>query len=168
MKTMTYRNVGMLLAATLLTMSAAAQVKPEGPAPSIEGTYKLVSRQMADGKIVKPPDVIGMQTYTKEHRNFNVLWKNADGKFFSYSVVSTYKLSDTEYTETVTFSIMNDQIGGKPIAYDLSAPSKSTPVSAKDGGFTFKLPFDPVTATFVGDTFKAAGPDFTDYWEKVK
>ena len=170
MNGMTHRNAGMLLAATLLTLSTDVQAQPkqEGPTPRIEGTYKLVSRHMADGTIVKAPDVMGMVTYTKDHRNFNVIWKDAAGKFFSYSLVSTYKLSATEYTETILFSIMNDQIGGKEIAYDLSGPTKKEPVSVKDGKITFKLPFDPVTGTFETDKFEATGAGFTDYWEKVK
>ena len=31
----------------------------------------------------------------------------------------TYKLTPTEYSETVLFSILNDQIGGKDVVYDL-------------------------------------------------
>ena len=170
MNRLTYRTVAMLLALALLTLSAAAQLpaKQEGTTPSIEGTYKLMSRQMADGTTIKAPAIMGMLTYTKEHRNFNVYWKNADGKLFSYSLVSTYKLSAAEYTETILFSIMNDQIGGKDLAYDLTGPTKTAPVAMKDGSITFKLPFDPVTATFEGGKFIAKSADFTDYWEKVK
>jgi hypothetical protein len=50
-------------------------------APSIEGTYRLVSRQLPDGTVLKPPDIMGLLTYTKSHRNFNIVWKDATGKF---------------------------------------------------------------------------------------
>lgn len=150
----------------VICFTAVAQEKQMQKAPTIEGTYKLVKRVLADGSTAK--DAMGLQTYTKTHRNFNVLWKNSEGKFVSYSVVSTYKLTSEEYSETLIFSILNDQIGGKEIKYDLSAPSKTVPVAAETGKIEFKLPFDPVSVTFTGNTFTAKNPDFTDYWEKVQ
>ena len=141
---------------------------PAAGGPSIEGTYKLVSRMFTDGTTKTAPDVVGMLTYTKAHRNFNVYWKDAGGKVFSYSLVSTYTLTATQYMETVQLSIMNDQIGGKNIVYDLSGQSKSAPVTMENGRVMFKMPFDPVTATFEGDKLVATSPDFTDTWQRVK
>ena len=104
---------GLLVVIMLLfTLSAAAQT------PSIEGTYQLVSRTLPNGTVLKSPDIIGLCTYTKSHRNFNFVQKDATGKFLSGSSVSTYKLTVTQYNETHLFSIVNDQIGGKDIAYD--------------------------------------------------
>ncbi len=37
-------------------------------APSIEGTYKLSSRKLTDGTVLKPPDIMGLQTYTKSYQ----------------------------------------------------------------------------------------------------
>ncbi len=51
----------------------------------------------------RSPDIMGLLTYTKSHRNFNVIWKDAKDTFFSYSLVSTYKLTPTEYSETIVF-----------------------------------------------------------------
>src|SRR5712691_11083075 len=83
--------VGMVL---LCALSASAQT------PSIEGTYQLISRKLPDGTVLKPPDIMGLLTYTKTHRNFNIVIKDATGKFYSYSLVSTYTLTPTEYSET--------------------------------------------------------------------
>ena len=58
---------------------------------NIEGTYKLVTRVLSDGTRLKAPDIVGLMTFTKTHRNFNLVWVDKDGKHFSYSVVSTYK-----------------------------------------------------------------------------
>jgi len=92
--------LGILVVMTwLVALSAAAQT------PSIEGTYQLVSRKLPDGTVLKPPDIMGLFTYTKTHRNFNIVIKDAMGKFYSYSLVSTYKLTPTEYSETRLFSI---------------------------------------------------------------
>ncbi len=100
---------------TSLFLAAGVSAQETKRAPSIEGTYQLVSRTLPDGKTVTPPDVMGMMTYTKKYRNFNVVWTDPDGKHFSYSVVSTYKLTASDYTESIIFSIMNDEIGGNPI-----------------------------------------------------
>ena len=101
---------GVLVVITLLlALSAAAQ------SPSIEGTYQLVSRTLPNGTVLKPPNIMGLFTYTKTHRNFNIVIKDAMGKFYSYSLVSTYTLTPTEYSETRLFSILNDQPGGKDI-----------------------------------------------------
>jgi hypothetical protein len=50
-------------------------------APTIDGTYQLSSRKLPDGTVLKPPDIMGLLTYTKSHRNFNIIWKDATGKF---------------------------------------------------------------------------------------
>lgn len=112
----------LVVMALLFALSASAQ------APSIEGTYTLLSRKLPDGTMLSPPAIMGLFTYTKTHRNLNVVLKDATGKFRSFSVVSTYKLTATEYSETLLFSILNDQIGGKDIVYDLSGKTQSVPV----------------------------------------
>ena len=162
--------VPMLLILTLGTLVFAGEPpRQQAPsAPSIEGTYKLSSRKLPDGTVLKPPDIMGLLTYTKSHRNFNIVWKDATGKFFSYSLVSTYQLTPTEYSETRLFSILNDQIGGKDIVYHLSAKTQSVPVTIDGGRLQFKLPFDPPAAVFEGDKMTAtAEGQFIDVWNKV-
>ena len=119
---------GVLVGMGFLFASVAA-----AQAPSIEGTYQLISRQLPDGTVLKPPDIMGLWTNTKSHRNFNFVRKDATGKFRSSSVVSTYTLTATAYSETLLFSIFNDQIGGKDIVYDLSGKTQSVPVKTEGG-----------------------------------
>jgi len=151
--------VGMAL---LFALAASAQ------APSIEGTYKLLSRKLPDGTMLSPPAIMGLFTYTKSHRNFNIVQKDATGKFSSYSLVSTYKLTATEYSETLLFSIRNDQIGGKEIVYDLSGKTQSVPVKMEGGRIQFKPPFDRPSLVFEGNKITATlDGEFVDVWEKV-
>jgi hypothetical protein len=160
---------GVLGGMVLLFASAAAQ------APSIEGTYKLISRRLPDGTVLKPPDIMGLYTYTKSHRNFNIVLKDATGKFYSDSVVSTYKLTATEYSETRLYSIVNDQIGGREIVYNLSPQTRSAPVTVEGGRIqlTFSerrdlFPGRP-TEVFEGDKMTATFEGrFVDVWEKVQ
>lgn len=160
-----------VLVLSVAGLSCARQTEeqraPQGP--SIEGTYKLVERELQDGTRQTAPDVMGMLTYTKTSRNFNVLWKDAKGKFFSYSIVSTYNLTPTEYSETLLYSILNDQIGGKEIVYNLSGETRTAPVTIENGRIKMKLPFDPPSVVFAGDSLTATAEGvFVDHWERVE
>jgi hypothetical protein len=151
----------------LFALSASAQ------APSIEGTYQLLSRKLPDGTMLRPPGIMGLFTYTKTHRNFNIVQKDATGKFSSFSLVSTYKLTPEAYTETLLFSILNDQIGGKDIVYDLSGKTQSVPVLRQGKRLQFKPPFDPPSLVpslvFEGNKITATAEGrFVDVWEKVQ
>jgi hypothetical protein len=156
---------GVVVVMAFLYVSAAS-----AQTPSIEGTYQLVLRKLPDGPMLKPPDILGLCTFTKSHRNFNFVLKDATGKFFSFSVVSTYTLTATEYSETLLFSIRTDQIGGKDIVYDLSGQTRSTPVTVEGGRIQFKHPFDPRLFVFEGNTWTSTREDKTnvDVWEKVQ
>jgi hypothetical protein len=159
---------GWHLPAVLLMVVVFATVSVPAQVPSIEGTYRLVSRKLPDRTMQSSPDIMGLLTYTTSYRNFNVIWKDATGKFFSYSLGSTYKLTPTEYSETILFSILNDQIGGKDIVYDLSGKTQRVPVKVEGGRLQFRLPVAPPAVVFEGDKMTAtAEARFVDVWEKV-
>lgn len=142
-------------------------------APSIEGTYQLVRRELPDGTAQLPPAVRGMITYTKEFRNFSVAWKDDEGRFYSECYVANYTLTDTEYAETSEYLIVDDQIGGKGISHDLSNTTAKSSVSLDAGRVKFALPqlFEKalsITLEFDGAKLKATGKDlFMDHWERV-
>lgn len=139
---------------------------------SIEGTYKFVSRTLANGTTIKPPIINGLFTYTQNYRNFNIMWVDSSGKHTSLSVVSKYKLTDKEYTETLLYEALNDETGmlskNKGMSY-ITNKTKSVPVSIKGDKITFSPPFDKPTVTFEGNKLTATlEGKFTDNWEKVK
>lgn len=150
------------------------------PVSTAEGTYKLISRKLPDGTIQVPPDIMGLMTYTKSHRNFNMMWKEPNGKIYALSLVSTYKFTPKEYTETLLFVVENDQISGAGTNYDLLSETRTTSVTMEDGRIQFKLPFDPPTVVFEGNTITAtaqsgifapsvpAPEGRVDVWEKVE
>ncbi|MCX6833083.1 MAG: hypothetical protein NT028_13315 [candidate division Zixibacteria bacterium] len=155
----------------LLSALAIASEPPKATAknPSIEGTYRLVTRTLPDGTKMTSPDIIGLLTFTKTHRNFNIVWKQPDGKKFSLSIVSTYKLTDKDYTETLLYVLQNDEITGKGLTYDFSGQSKTVPISMSGGSIKIKLPFDPATVTFSGNKIIGVAESmFTDDWEKIQ
>ena len=147
----------------LCAITASAQT------PSIEGTYQRISRQLPDGTILRPPEIMGLCTYTKSHRNCNIVQKDATGKFSSNSGVSTYTLTATEYSETRLFSIVNDQIGGKDIVYNLSSETRSAPVTVEGGRIQFKNPFSLRSVVVEGNKWTSTREGSSvDVWEKVQ
>jgi hypothetical protein len=153
------------------TPSVGAPGPSVGPqAPSIEGTYTLVSRDLPNGTKQVPPDILGLLTYTKEYRNFNVYWKDAGGKSISISAMTTYTLTEKEYTEKSLYYLVNDEIGGKGVSYDLSRPMGTGPVSIKERRIEIQLPLhgEP-SVVFEDDKLTATRKDaFVDHWERVK
>ena len=123
----------------LLSACGGAVVAESSPS-SLEGTYELVSRDLPDGTKQFPPDVVGLITYTKEYRNTNVYWKDADGEHSSVSSVGSYKLTDKEYSEK------------------------------SNGRIEFTLPlWDEPTLVFEGDKITATKEGaFVDHWKRVK
>ena len=161
--------IPMLLVLTFALSFTAEPPRPQAPsAPSIEGTYRLIWRQTPDGAMLRPPEVMGLFTYTKTHRNFNIIQKDATGKFRSYSVVSTYTLTPTEYTETLLYSLRTDQIERKEPVYDLSGQTGRAPVTVEGGRIQFKPPFDRPAFVFEGNKLTATREGTIDVWEKVE
>ncbi len=139
-------------------------------APSIEGTYRLVARDLPDGTRIEPPALDGLITYTKTFRNFNIYWKDAEGKTTSISTVRKYTLTEDGYSETNVFHMANDEIGGAGLTYDFSQVSGGSSVNIEDGRIEFDLPlFDEPHAVFEGDRLTATVEgEFVDHWERVE
>ncbi|HZD54630.1 MAG TPA: hypothetical protein VE080_00110 [Candidatus Aquicultoraceae bacterium] len=139
----------------------------------IEGTYRLVRRELPDGTVQVPPAVMGMYTYSKGYRHFSVVWKDGEGRYYSECYAARYTLTQKEYSETPEYLIVDDQIEGKEISYDLSGAAAGSPVTFDGGRVRFALPqpFEralSITVEIGGGRLKATGKDlFVDYWERV-
>lgn len=140
---------------------------------NVQGTYRLVHRELPDGKVQRPPEVLGIFAYTKTHRYSTVVWKDASGKVYSETYLAEYKLTESEYSETMVYLTVDDQISGKATQHEFSGPSASSPVEVKGNIVkiippqSFEKAFS-LTFEFEKDTLKATAPGlFVDYWEKV-
>ena len=157
-----------LASLSLLFLTGAVPPKP----PSLEGSYRLASRDLPGGSRQVPPAIDGLITYTKGYRNFNIYWKDASGKLFSVSSVATYELTPKEYREKSIFFLINDEIGGKGVSYDLSGESGASPVTITGMRVEMQLPLhgEPQIA-FEGNRVTATGKGafgaFVDHWERV-
>ena len=168
--------LGFAIAAHALEKGEYEKGEKKMSAPSITGTWKLTSRKLPDGTTLAPPMIQGLQSFAKGMRNLNVGWADASGKHFSYSVISNYKLTDKEYTESVIYSCMNDEIGmmkdmpaGKGPVYVLKSVTKTAPVTMDGSKIQFQMPFDPPKVVIDGSTMTATlDGGFTDTWERMK
>ena len=157
--------------ASLSLLFLTGAVVPPKP-PSLEGSYRLASRDLPGGSRQVPPAIDGLITYTKGYRNFNIYWKDGSGKLFSVSSVATYELAPKEYREKSIFFLVNDEIGGKGVSYDLSGESGASPVTITGMRVEMQLPLhgEPQIA-FEGNRVTATGKGafgtFVDHWERV-
>ena len=152
----------------VLVTAASAPPKP----PSIEGTYRLVSRDMRNGTKQVPPTVDGLMSFSKGYRNFNIYVRYSAGKVLSLSYVASYQLTPTEYHEKSIFFLLNDESSGKGATYDLSGRSGAAPVTLTGARVAFTFPLhDEPAVVFEGTRMTATenGPygSFVDHWERV-
>jgi hypothetical protein len=61
-----------------------------------------------------------------------VFWRTPDRKPASFSRISAYKMSSTDYSVTMLFSAMNDG-SSKPTTYNLTGATETTPVTREGG-----------------------------------
>jgi hypothetical protein len=157
------------LVTIILAIAGALLAVPATAQSSIEGTWRLVSRQLPDGISVKPPDVQGIMSLANGHRNHNTLWRTPDGKWASFSATTTYMLSDIQYTETLLFGVFNDPTSGMGVQYFVSGPTRKGPVRRENHKIRIEAPFDQVTWSFEEDNQTTTFPGgIVDYWERVK
>jgi hypothetical protein len=148
-------------------LAVAFAVPAVAQADEIAGTWKFVMRKLPDGKTLEPPAIQGLVRWDNGVFSYVVHWPSPEGKPAFQAGISSYKISDKDYTETVLFCVVDDG-SGKPPIY-LPAETKTTPVTREGGRVAFKLPFAPVSLAFEGD--KDTGTmegGVVDLWERVR
>jgi hypothetical protein len=135
----------------------------------LEGTYRLISRQLPDGTIKSSPDVLGLLSFTKTHRNLQVVWKAANGILCSYSLASTYSFTPAKYTEKILFTSLNDYTTGQKIAFDLVKRNQTVQIISAAEIDPAKTPFEPPTMVIDGNRIiTTAEGMFIDEWERIE
>ena len=137
--------------------------------PSIDGTYELTERVMADGTVRRPPEIVAIYTMVSGQFSLNLFVKNGDGAVASESTVGHYTFSAQKYCEWITYTTRNNL--DKPgVSNELPAVTDHcTPVTAKDGHFTFSPPGEGVEVSFGAEGFTAKiGDEFVDHWKKIR
>ena len=159
------RPVRLLVFLCLSSLSVSLFAKT----PSIDGTYELTERVMADGTVRRPPEVGALYTMADGRFSLNLFVKNGDGTVASESTVGRYTFSADKYCEWIVYTIRNNL--DKPGVTN-EAPAVAdhcTSVTSKDGRFIFSPPGEGVEASFGPEDFTAKiGDEFVDHWRKIR
>ncbi len=146
----------------------AATPAPFSP-PSIDGTYELTERVMANGTVLRPPSIAALYTMADGRFSLNLFVKNADGTIASESSVGRYTFSADKYCEWIVYTIRNSL--DKPGVTN-EAPTVTdhcVPVTAKADRFNFSPPGEGVEVSFGAEGFTAKiSGEFVDHWRKIQ
>jgi hypothetical protein len=137
--------------------------------PSIDGTYELIERVMADGTIRRAPEIVALYAMADGRFSLNLFVKNGDGTIASESTVGRYTFSADKYCEWITYTIRNNLDKPGVTNEGPAVADHCTPVTAKEGRFNFSPPGEGVEVSFGADGFTAKiGGEFVDHWKKVR
>jgi hypothetical protein len=168
----TIRATSSLILLTALAQSAVhseAATPSPFPQPSIDGTYELMERVMANGTVLRPPAIVALYTMIDGRFNLNLFVKNADGTIASESSVGRYTFSADKYCEWIVYTTRNNL--DKPGVTN-EAPALTdhcAPVTSKDSRFNFSPPGEGVEVSFGAEGFTAKiGGEFVDHWRKIQ
>jgi|SRR5579864_4771600 len=137
--------------------------------PSIDGTYELTERVMADGTVRRPPEIAALYTMVDGQFSLNLFVKNGNGVIASESTVGRYTFTADKYCEWITYTIRDNL--DKPGLTNEAPPvaDHCTPVTSKDGRFIFSPPGEGVEVSFGAEGFIAKiGGEFVDHWKKIR
>jgi hypothetical protein len=135
----------------------------------LPGTYELVDRVLAGGKVLRQPDIAALYSFGHGRANFNLFVRNADGTMASESSIIRYTLDEREYCEWIEYTTRNnlDAPGVTNVAPPVS--SHCTLVRMEGGHVVFAPPGESVVTTWNRRGFTAAiKGQFTDHWRKIE
>lgn len=149
-------------------LALAGQRKPALQPADLSGTYELVDRVLANGKVLKRPDIAGLYTMANGRANLNLFIRSADGTLASESSIIRYTLSETIYCEWIEYTTRNnlDAPGLTNVAPPVA--SHCAPIKVAGDKVVFAPPGESVTTTYDRKGFTAIiDGQFTDHWRKI-
>jgi hypothetical protein len=169
---LTIRGASGMILLTILAQSAIhseAATPAPFPPPSIDGTYELTERVMANGTVLRPPAIVALYTMADGQFSLNLFVKNADGTIASESSVGRYTFSADKYCEWIVYTIRNN-LDKRGVTNEAPAVTDHcAPVTSKDGRFSFSPPGEGVEVSFGTEGFTAKiGGEFVDHWRKIR
>ena len=160
-----------LLLLTALAQSAVYSKPISAPLTplSIDGTYELTERVMANGTVLRPPSIVALYTMVDGRFNLNLFVKNGDGTIASESTVGRYTFSTDKYCEWIVYTTRNNLDKAGVTNEAPAVTNHCTPVTSKDGRFNFSPPGEGVEVSFGAEGFTAKiGGEFVDHWRKIR
>ncbi len=161
-------RMGTAWAMTAVLTVASAPRAAAGDEEALLGSYRLMKRVLTDGKELRFPEIVGFMTYTKTHRNFNLMWKDEKGARASLSLIATYTLAGGKYCERPVYWMQNN-VGMPGIEYEWpSEKNRCAEVVSDASGTSFDVPGEPPRMQVTRNGFVASAKNmWTDHWERV-
>jgi hypothetical protein len=172
MGSMNAERMALCAVLTLVAGSCAALAGERPPAPlraaDLPGTYELVERVLASGKVLRRPDIAGLYSFGHERANLNLFLRNADGTLASESSIIRYTLNESGYCEWIEFTTRNNLDAPGVTNETPPVSSRCTPVKVTGDTVIFAPPGESVVTTYDRDGFTAViTGQFTDHWRKI-
>jgi hypothetical protein len=134
----------------------------------LPGTYELIDRVLASGKVLRRPDIAALYTLENGRASLNLFVRNADGTLASESSIIRYTLNEERYCEWIEYTTRNnlDAPGVSNEAPPVS--SHCTPIKRAGEKLIFAPPGESVVTTYDRNGFVAViKGQFTDHWRKI-
>jgi hypothetical protein len=149
---------------------SAVHAKPPSPPPaSIDGTYELTERVMADGTTLRPPSIVGLYTLALGRFDLNLFVKQTDGTIASESSVGRFRFSEDKYCEWIDYTIRKDLDAPGVTNEAPPVTDHCAPVTSNHGRFDFSPPGEGVEVSYgLGGFTAKIGVEFVDHWRKIR
>ncbi|MBV9064077.1 MAG: hypothetical protein JOY77_14290 [Alphaproteobacteria bacterium] len=158
-----------LILSALVWSAAQSAAHPSATPPSIDGTYELAQRVMANGTVVRPPAIVALYTLADGRFNLNIFVKKDDGSIASESTVGRYSFTPERYCEWIIYTIRKDLDKAGVTNEAPPVSDHCTPVSSKNGRSDFSPPGEGVEVSYEREGFTAKiGGEFVDHWIRIR
>ncbi len=163
-----FAGVVLTFAAAGISAPAERRQSAQLRASDLPGTYQLVDRVLASGKILRRPEIAGLYSWGHERGNLNLFLRNADGTLASESSIIRYSLSEERYCEWIEYTTRNNLDAPGVTNEAPAVTSHCTPIKAEDNKVIFSPPGESVTTIYDRNGFTAViKGQFTDHWRKI-
>lgn len=149
---------GLILGCAMLTGCAGTP---------LDGAWMLEHRELPDGTIVEPPEVMGYMTFRNGVRTTAVHWNEADGEH-SHVGVAIYDMAKYEYAERNLYHARTAP--GAGTEFDRNDYTASEEVVYTERGRRFRLPLhdEPLVEVGAGRLTATMPGEYIDHWVRVK
>jgi hypothetical protein len=134
----------------------------------LPGTYELVDRVLASGKVLRRPDIAALYTFGNGRANLNLFVRDPEWTLASESSIIRYTLSEQQYCEWIEYTTRNNLDAPGVTNEAPPVASHCTPIKKAGGKLIFAPPGESVITTYDRNGFTAViEGQFTDHWRKV-
>ena len=137
----TSRGTCWALSGVLVVMVLLYAITASAQAPSIEGTYQLISRKLPDGTMLSPPEIMGLFTYTEEPQNREHCPEGRDGQILlELQRVHLHADGHGVQRDRASSASSTTRSVGRTSSTTSHRETRSTPVTVEGGRIQFKHP----------------------------